>query len=86
MSLERQVERGVEQRVPRANERRERLALRCDEVLLEGDALVAREDRLSGSYQSVSVANGRRDIRDLVAVLLALANGAPEPAEGLQEE
>ncbi len=47
VALEREVEGGVEQRVARADEGGERLARRRDQLLLEGDALVAREHRIA---------------------------------------
>jgi hypothetical protein len=43
VAFKRQVDGGVEQRVARANEGGERLALRRDQGFLEGDALVARQ-------------------------------------------
>jgi hypothetical protein len=42
VAFERQVERGVEQRVAGTDEGREGLALRRNEGFLEGDALVMR--------------------------------------------
>ena len=47
MTLEREVERGIEERMTGADESRERLPLRRDERLLERDPLVARQDRLA---------------------------------------
>ena len=47
MALEGEVDRGVEERVAGADELRERLARRVDERLLEGDPLVAGQDRLA---------------------------------------
>ena len=86
MALEREVERGVEQRVARADEGRERLALRRDQVLLEGDALVARKHRIARTDLAVAVAHRRRDVGDLVAARLALADRAAQALEGFQEE
>jgi hypothetical protein len=43
MTLQRQVDDGVEQRVAGADKCRQRLALRCDERFLEGDPLIARQ-------------------------------------------
>ena len=74
VALEREVERGVEQRVARADEGRERLALRRDQVLLEGDALVARQHRIARADLAVAVAHRRGHVGDLVAARLALAD------------
>src|SRR5690606_1694477 len=86
VALEGQVEHRVEERMPGADEGRERLAGRRDQRLLEGDALVAREDRLADADQAVALADGRRHVGDLVAARLALASGAAETLERLQEE
>ena len=51
---------AVEQRMARADEGGERLALRGDKRLLKGDALVARQYRLADSDQPVAVAHRRR--------------------------
>ena len=73
MALQGQVERGVEQRVAGADKGGERLALRRDQILLEGDALVARQHRLADADQAVAVADRRGHVGDLVAARLALA-------------
>ena len=86
VALERQVERGIEQRMAGADESGERLALRRDQRLLKGDALVARQYRLARSDQAVAVAHRRRDMGDFVAARLALADGAAELTEGFEEE
>ena len=65
--------RGIEQRMAGADEGGQRLALRRDQRLLEGDALVARQHRLADADQAVAVAHRRRDVGDLVAARLALA-------------
>ena len=77
MALEREVDRRVEQRMARADEGGQRLALRRDQRLLEGDALVARQHRLADADQAVAVAHRRRDVGDLVAARLALAGRVP---------
>ena len=69
-----------------ADEGRQRLALRRDERLLEGDALVARQDGLAEADQSVPVAHRRRNMGDLVAPGFALLDRAAEAFEGLEEE
>ena len=68
---------GIEQRMAGADEGRERLALRRDQLLLEGDALVARQHRLADADLAVAVADRRRDVGDLVAARLALAGRVP---------
>ena len=60
VALEREVDGGVEQRMARADEGGQRLALRRDQRLLEGDALVARQHRLADADQAVAVADRRR--------------------------
>ena len=55
------------------------LALRRDQRLLEGDALVSRQDRLADADQAVAVAHRRRDMRDLVAARLPLRTAPPRP-------
>ena len=72
MALEREVECSIEQRMARTDEGGERLALRRDQRLLEGDALVARQHRFADADQAVAVAHRRRDVGDLVAARLAL--------------
>ena len=72
--------------MPGTDERGQRLPLRRDQRLLEGDALVARQDRLADADQAVAVAHRRRDVRDLVAARLALLGRAAEPLERLEEE
>ena len=48
---------AVEQRMARADEGGQRLAVRRDQRLLEGDALVARQHRLADADQAVAVAH-----------------------------
>ena len=57
VALEREVDDRVEQRMARADEGGQRLALRRDQRLLEGDALVARQHRLADADQAVAVAH-----------------------------
>ena len=71
----------VEQRMARTDEGGQRLALRRDQRLLEGDALVARQHRLADADQAVAVADRRRDVGDLVAARLALL-GRCRPGAG----
>src|SRR5258705_8707990 len=70
MALERQVKCCIEQRMTGADERGERLALRCDQRLLKGDALVARQHRFTRSDHAVAVAHRRRDMGDFVTARL----------------
>lgn len=86
VALEREVEGGVEQRVARADEGGERLARRRDQLLFEGDALVLREYGIARADLTVAVAHRRGHVGDLVAARLALADGAAETPEGLEEE
>jgi hypothetical protein len=58
VALQREVDDGVEQRMTGADERGQRLALRRDQRLLEGDALVARQHGFADADQSVAVAHG----------------------------
>ena len=86
MAFEREVDDRVEQRMTRADEGGQRLALRRDQRLLEGDALVARQHRLADADQAVAVAHRRRDVGDLVAARLALLGRAAQALERLEEE
>ena len=86
MALEGEVDDRVEQRMAGADEGGQRLAVRRDQRLLEGDALVARQHRLADADQAVAVAHRRRDVGDLVAARLALLGRAAQPLEGLEEE
>ncbi len=86
MALERQVENSVEERVARADEGRERLALRRNQFLLEGDTLVARHHRISHTNLAVAVPDRRRHVGDLVAAWLTLAGSPPQTLEGFKKE
>ena len=59
VAFERQVERGIQQRVAGADEGRQGLARRRDEGFLEGDALVARQHRFTDANEAIAVADGR---------------------------
>jgi len=85
VALQRQVDHRVEQRVARTDERRQGLAERGDEVLLEGDPLVAAEHGLASADQSVAAPHAPRYVSDLVPTGLALAHGATEPTERLRK-
>ena len=78
MAFEREVDDRVEQRMAWADEGGQRLALRRHQVLLEGDALVARQHRLADADQAVAVAHRGRDMGDLVAARLPLLGRAAE--------
>ena len=86
MAVERQVKRGIEQRMAGTDEGGERLALRRDQRLLKGDALIARQHRFTRSDQTVAIAHRRRDMGDFIAARLALAGRAAELTESFEEE
>ena len=86
LALERQIEHGIEQRMTGADEGGERLAGRGDQRLVEDDALVPGEHRVGGADLAIALANGGRHMGELVAAALALADGAAEAPEGLEEE
>ena len=69
-----------------ADERRQRLPWRRYQVLLEGDALVARQDGLAEADQSIAIAHWCRNMGDLVAARFALLHRAAEALEGFEEE
>jgi len=86
MAFERQVERGIEQRMARAEEGGQRLAVRRDQRFLKDDALVTWQHRFAQSDQAVAVAHRRGDVGNFIAARLALAYGAAELGEGFEEE
>jgi hypothetical protein len=86
VAFEGEGERRVEQRVARADECGERLALWCDEGLLEDDALVARQYRLPYPNEPIAIAHRRRDVGDLVPPGLPLADRSAELLERFEEE
>ncbi len=86
MALQHEVERGIQQRMTRADKSRHGLPLWLDEVLLESDALVAAEHRVPQADEAVAIPNGGRDVGNLVAPRLALPRRATKKAEGLHEE
>ncbi|GBD26511.1 hypothetical protein HRbin30_01843 [bacterium HR30] len=57
-----------------------------NEVFLEGDALVPREDGLAGADEPVAVADRRRHVGYLVPSRLPLAHATAKPLERLEEE
>src|SRR5690606_2998799 len=86
VALEGEVERRVEEGVAGADEGREGLARRRDQLLLEGEPFVALGDRLADPDLPVAVPDQGGDVPDLVAPRLALAHGPVEPLKGLEEE
>ena len=62
MAVERQVKRGIEQRMTGADERGEWLSLWRDERLLKGDALVPWQHRFARSDHAVAIAYRRGDV------------------------
>jgi hypothetical protein len=55
VTLEGQIDRGVQKRVTGEHVRRQWLPLGCDEGLFESDAFIPWEDRLSNSDQPITV-------------------------------
>src|SRR3990170_6636870 len=86
MTLEREVGDGIKQRMTGADESRERLALRSDQRLLEGNPLISRKHRLADADQTVAIPNGGRNVSDLVSARLTLLRGAAQAFEGFQEK
>ena len=86
MALQQQIERCVEQRVAGADKGSLRLARWRKQALLKGDALIARQHRLANTDHAVAVTQQRRNMGDLVAARLALAQRATQLLEGRQEE
>jgi hypothetical protein len=86
MPVEREIERGIKKGMAWADKSCEGLSLRRDQVLLEGDALIAGLNRFAGSNQSVTVADSGRNASDLVSAGLALTRDAAQVLEGFQEE
>src|SRR5260221_14650704 len=74
MTLKRQVKRGVEQRMTGTDEGGERLSLWCDQRLLKGDALVARQHWFASSDLAVAVAYRRGDMSHFITAGLSLGS------------
>ena len=81
-----QVDDGVEQRMARTDESRQRLPGRGDQRLLEHDPFVAGEGWLAGPDHPVAVPDQGRNVRHLVAARFTLAGRAAELSERLMEE
>ncbi len=86
MAFKRQVDDGVEERMPRADKGGEWLALRRHQRLLKGDAFVARQDRLADANQAVAIAHGGRHVGNLITARLALPERAAEVSERFEEK
>jgi hypothetical protein len=86
MALKGQVEHGVKEGMPWADEGRKRLVRRRDQILLENDPLVAREHWIAASDLAIAVSHRRGHVRDLVATSLSLPDGAAEAPKRLEEE
>jgi hypothetical protein len=86
MALKDQIERGVKQRVTRADKRRRRLSLWRNQGFLEDNALITRLYRLADTNQTISMAYRRRHVRNFVAPWLALADVPTKLLEGLKKE
>ena len=76
--FEREVERGVQERVPWTDECGKGLALRRDERLLEHDSFVSLENRLTNADLPVATPHGRRHMRHFVPTGFTLAGSAAE--------
>ena len=86
MAFQRQVKRGIEQRMTWADKGGQRFALRRNQRLLKGDPLVSRQHRLSCSDQAIPVTHRCWNMGHLIAAWFALASYAAKLAECLQEE
>ena len=86
VAFKRKVDRGVEQRMPWANEVGKGLAGHGDEILLEGDPFVTDHHRRAVPNGPVAVADDGRDIGDLKAFGLPVVSLAAQPLESLAEE
>ena len=86
VSFQRQVDHCIEQWVPGTHERGQRLTLRRNQRFLEGDALVARQNRLAETNQTVSIPNERGNVGDLVASNLALLGRAAQAFKRFAKE
>ena len=80
------VARFFEERMAGADEGGDGLPGLADQLFLEGDALIAREDRRPGADLTVTIPEQARTARDLEPALLPLADLAAQPTEGLHEE
>src|SRR5262249_57874571 len=83
--LDDEIEGGIEQRMAGADEGGQRLARLADQLLLEGDPLVALEHGLPAADLPITIADQGRDVLDLVALGLALVDRAAQPLEGFEE-
>src|SRR5262245_32034490 len=81
-----EIQNCIEQRMTWTDERGERLAGRCDQVLLERDPLVSSEYGISSTDQAIAVANGRWYVRDLIAPVLSLSDRATKSTERFEKE
>src|SRR4030042_342602 len=70
----------------RTDEGGQGLTLRRNQLLLEGDTLVARKHRFTDADQAVTVAHRGRDVGDLISARLALPGRSAKEAEGFEEK
>src|SRR5712691_1331397 len=70
----------------RTDEGRQGLALRRDERLLEGNALVARQHWLTNADEAVAVTDRGWHMRDLIAARLPLAGRSTKLLKRFEEE
>ena len=86
MPLDDQVERGVEQRMARTDERRQGLAGNADEVFSKVMRSYRCKNGLAAADLPVAVADDGRNMLDLVALRLPFVDRAAEQLEGFDEE
>ena len=86
VTLQREVDDGIEERMTWTDEGCQRLALRCYQGFLKDDALVARQNGLANTDEPIPVAHGCRDVGDLKAAGFSLLGDAAEPLEGFVKE
>src|SRR5690348_15095271 len=68
------------------DERGKGLTLRCNRGLLEGDPFVPGQHRLSDSDKTIALPHRGGDVRDFVALRLALLGASAQTLERLDEE
>ncbi len=86
VALQGEIDDSVEQRVARADEGGQRLALRRNQGLLEGDAFVARQHGFADTDEAVAVADRGRHMGDFVPPRFPLLGAAAEKLEGFVKE
>src|SRR5262249_28035836 len=69
-----------------ADKGRQGLSRHANQLLMEGDALVARQYRCSSADQPIALPYDHGHVRDSIAPRLALTDRSAQLAEGLQEK